>query len=107
MSVRLVSIVVVPVPSLTMWATAAAMPALVGVTGSGAPREVRSARVSLQPLGRVFLHAAALSFAHPRTGATIEARAPLDPELREYLVELAEACGVEARKVDAALRPYL
>lgn len=67
----------------------------------------RSASVSLQPLGRVFLHAAFLSFAHPRTGATLEARAPLDPKLREYLTELAEACGMEARKVDAALRPYL
>jgi 23S rRNA pseudouridine1911/1915/1917 synthase len=62
---------------------------------------------SLKPLGRVFLHAAFLSFAHPRSGATVEVRAPLDPTLHEYLVELAQARGVEARKVDAALRAFL
>jgi hypothetical protein len=73
----------------------------------GAPRQVRAGGVSLQPLGRVFLHAARLRFAHPRTGATIEVRAPLDPGLREYLNELAEAADVERRRVDAALRRYL
>jgi hypothetical protein len=48
-----------------------------------------------------------LSFAHPRTGATIEVRAPLDGGLREYLSELARAIDVESQKVDAALRRYL
>ena len=86
---------------------AAAGHPLVGDTLYGAPRQVRAGGASLNPLGRVFLHAARLSFAHPRTGATIEVRAPLDPGLREYLKELAEAADVEPRRVDAALRRYL
>ncbi len=86
---------------------AAAGHPLVGDTLYGAPRQVRAGGASLNPLGRVFLHAARLSFAHPRTGATIEVRAPLDPGLREYLKELAQAADVEPRRVDAALRRYL
>jgi 23S rRNA pseudouridine1911/1915/1917 synthase len=80
---------------------------LVGDTAYGAPRQARAGGVSLRSLGRVFLHAARLSFAHPRTGATIEVRAPLDGGLREYLSELARAIDVESQKVDAALRRYL
>ncbi len=86
---------------------AAAGHPLVGDTLYGAPRQVRAGGASLNPLGRVFLHAARLSFAHPRTGATIEVQAPLDPGLREYLKELAQAADVEPRRVDAALRRYL
>jgi len=86
---------------------AAAGHALVGDTLYGAPREVRVAGFSPSPLARVFLHAARLSFAHPRTGATVAVRAPLDPDLRNYLNELAQAVDVEARKVDAALKQYL
>ena len=80
---------------------------LVGDALYGASRQVRAGGVFLKPLGRVFLHAARLSFAHPRTGAAIEVRAPLDPELRGYLNDLAEAADIEARRVDAALRRYL
>lgn len=80
---------------------------LVGDTLYGAPRQVRAGGVSLKPLGRVFLHAARLSFAHPRTGAAVQARAPLDRGLYEYLNALAAAVDVEARRVDAALRRYL
>ena len=80
---------------------------LVGDTLYGAPRQVRAGAASLKPLGRVFLHAAHLSFAHPRTGASIEVRAPLDPGLRNYLNELALGTDTETRKVDAALRRYL
>ena len=80
---------------------------LVGDTAYGAPRQARAGGVSLRSLGRVFLHAARLSFAHPRTGVTIEVRAPLDGGLREYLSELARATDVESQKVDAALRRYL
>ena len=54
-----------------------------------------------------FLHAARLGFAHPRTGATIELRAPLAPELIDYLSELARAIDFEPSRVDAALRGYL
>jgi 23S rRNA pseudouridine1911/1915/1917 synthase len=80
---------------------------LVGDTLYGAARQVRAGTVLFKPLGRVFLHAARLSFAHPRTGASIDVRAPLDPRLHEYLNELAQATGLEPRKVDAALRRYL
>jgi 23S rRNA pseudouridine1911/1915/1917 synthase len=80
---------------------------LVGDTLYGAPRQVRAGGASLKPLGRVFLHAARLSFAHPRTGASIEVRAPLDAGLRNYLNELALGTDIDTRKVDAALRRYL
>lgn len=86
---------------------AAAGHPLVGDTLYGAPRQVRAGKVSLPPLGRVFLHAVSLRFAHPRTGVSIEARAPLDPGLRECLKELAQAADVEPRRVDATLRRYL
>jgi len=80
---------------------------LAGDTLYGAPRQIRSGGTSLTPLGRVFLHAARLKFAHPRTGAMIEVRAPLDPGLREYLSQLALATDAEPRRVDAALQRYL
>jgi 23S rRNA pseudouridine1911/1915/1917 synthase len=80
---------------------------LVGDTEYGSPRQAQAGGVSLRSLGRVFLHAARLSFAHPRTGATIDVRAPLDGGLREYLSELARAINVEPQKVDAALKRYL
>jgi 23S rRNA pseudouridine1911/1915/1917 synthase len=80
---------------------------LVGDTLYGAPRQVHAGGASLKPLGRVFLHAARLSFAHPRTGASIEIRAPLDAGLHNYLNELALGTDTDTRKVDAALRRYL
>ena len=86
---------------------AAAGHPLVGDTLYGAPRQVRVGGVALKPLGRVFLHSAHLSFAHPRTGGTIGVRAPVDPQLREYLNQLAQAAELDGRRVDAALRRYL
>jgi 23S rRNA pseudouridine1911/1915/1917 synthase len=80
---------------------------LVGDTVYGAARHARADTILLPPLTRVFLHAARLSFAHPRTGATVEVRAPLDSGLRAYLASLANALGFDPRKVDAALRGYL
>jgi 23S rRNA pseudouridine1911/1915/1917 synthase len=80
---------------------------LVGDTLYGAPERARAAGVLLPPLGRVFLHAARLSFAHPRHGRPVEVRAPLDRGLRDYLAELAAAVEIEPRQVDAALRGYL
>jgi 23S rRNA pseudouridine1911/1915/1917 synthase len=86
---------------------AAAGHPLVGDTLYGAPRQVQGGEISLKLPGRVFLHAARLSFAHPRTGATIEVRAPLDAGLREYLNEVARVSDVEPRRVDSALSRYL
>jgi 23S rRNA pseudouridine1911/1915/1917 synthase len=40
-------------------------------------------------LNRHFLHAKILGFEHPSTGATVEFRAELPPELREFLRNLA------------------
>jgi 23S rRNA pseudouridine1911/1915/1917 synthase len=80
---------------------------LVGDTLYGAPRQARAGRMLLPPLGRVFLHAARLGFAHPRGGEAVEVRAPLAPELRAYLEQLAAAVECEPRAVDAALRGYL
>lgn len=86
---------------------AAAGHPVVGDTLYGAPRQARAGRAALPLLGRVFLHAARLAFAHPRTGEAVEVRAPLAPELLAYLQELAAATGCGAREVDAALRGYL
>lgn len=80
---------------------------LVGDTLYGAPSQVRVGGAILERLGRVFLHAARLVFSHPRTGASIDVRAPLAPELRGYLDQLARALDFEPRRVDAALRRYL
>ncbi len=80
---------------------------LVGDTLYGAPERARAGRTLLPPLDRVFLHAARLGFAHPRSGKSLEVRAPLDGALREYLAQLAEAAEVRPAEVDAALRGYL
>jgi len=80
---------------------------LVGDTLYGAPERPRMGRALLAPLGRVFLHAAQLEFAHPRTGKPVRVRAPFDPGLRRYLSELAAAVEMDPRKVDDALRGYL
>ncbi|MGA7340428.1 MAG: RluA family pseudouridine synthase [Terracidiphilus sp.] len=44
-------------------------------------------------LGRNFLHAARLEFAHPVTGKTLELEAPLPVELESFLVRLESSAG--------------
>jgi len=68
---------------------------------------LRIGKVDLPPLGRNFLHAAKLGFAQPRTGAWIEVRASLPPELRDYLKKLCDAAGESQSRIDAALTGYL
>jgi 23S rRNA pseudouridine1911/1915/1917 synthase len=80
---------------------------VVGDTLYGAAREVRVGKIVLPPLGRPFLHAARIGFTHPRTGERMELRAPLAPELLEWLHRLIEAQGKTPRAIDAALRGYL
>jgi 23S rRNA pseudouridine1911/1915/1917 synthase len=80
---------------------------VVGDTLYGAPPQLRVGKVRLPPLGRNFLHAARLGFKQPRTGAWIEPRAPLPPELRGFLGQLAGAAGTAAQRIDAALAGYL
>jgi len=80
---------------------------VVGDALYGAPRRPRAGRQMLLPLGRNFLHAARIRFAHPRRAEAVEVRAPLPSELRAYLGQLAEALGVRPAVFDAALRRYL
>jgi 23S rRNA pseudouridine1911/1915/1917 synthase len=80
---------------------------VVGDTVYGAPRVVRIGGKNTAPLGRTFLHAARIAFSHPQSGERIEVRAPLAPELREYLYRVGAASGTESAKIDAALKGYL
>ncbi|MCE2940549.1 MAG: RluA family pseudouridine synthase [Gemmatimonadota bacterium] len=47
-------------------------------------------RLVALPPGRHFLHAAWLRFRHPRTGATLDLRSPLPPDLAQSLATAAE-----------------
>jgi 23S rRNA pseudouridine1911/1915/1917 synthase len=80
---------------------------VVGDTLYGAPRQERAGSELLPPLGRNFLHAARVSFGHPRTGQRIEVRAPLPPELVNYLGALGRATKADPAVIDAALREFL
>ncbi|HKQ88298.1 MAG TPA: RluA family pseudouridine synthase [Candidatus Acidoferrales bacterium] len=80
---------------------------VVGDTVYGAPREERVGKELLPPLGRNFLHAARIAFAHPRTGERLEFRAPLPAEIVDYLHALAGATGTPSAPIDAALHAYL
>lgn len=78
-----------------------------GDTLYGAPRQPKIGEKPAPALDRNFLHAARIKFQHPTTGKEIEVRAPLAPELVEYLRELAAIAGAPHAPVDAALKPYL
>lgn len=80
---------------------------IVGDALYGGAVQLRVGKSALPSLGRNFLHAARLGFTQPRTRVWMEARAPLPPELREYLVRLAEAAGEDAPRIDAVLAAYL
>jgi 23S rRNA pseudouridine1911/1915/1917 synthase len=80
---------------------------VVGDTLYGAAAQLHVGNTTLPPLGRNFLHAAKIAFSHPRTGERIEIRAPLPPELRDFLHTLATTAGGDPRKIDAALTGYL
>ena len=67
--------------------------ALVGDTVYGAASKLFVGNLELPGVSRQFLHSAKLGFPHPRTGQWIEARAPLPPDLREFLDALAAADG--------------
>jgi 23S rRNA pseudouridine1911/1915/1917 synthase len=80
---------------------------VVGDTLYGAPRRERVGDALLPELGRNFLHAARVAIAQPRTGKRIDIRAPLPPELRDYLAALASALKFDHVSIDAALRTFL
>ena len=80
---------------------------VVGDTLYGAALELRVGQITLAPLGRNFLHAARLGFAHPRSGVWIDLRAPLPIHLRAFLRQLAGAAHDDPQRIDAALANYL
>lgn len=80
---------------------------VVGDTLYGAPRRERAGAELLPPLGRNFLHAARIAFPQPSAGKKIEVRAPLPPELRDYLEALARITKMSAASIDAALKEFL
>jgi len=80
---------------------------VVGDTLYGAAAHLRVGDIALPPLGRNFLHAAKIAFSHPRTGERMELRAPLPPELHDFLHTLARTAGGDPGKIDAALNGYL
>jgi 23S rRNA pseudouridine1911/1915/1917 synthase len=80
---------------------------VVGDALYGAPKNPEAAGKSLPVLDRNFLHAARLSFVHPRTGQRVDVRAGLPSELRGFLDALAEAAGIPSARIDAALQGYL
>lgn len=61
---------------------------VVGDTLYGAPREIRGKDTNGISLARNFLHATALQFRHPQTGALLSFSTPLPLELREFLRQL-------------------
>jgi 23S rRNA pseudouridine1911/1915/1917 synthase len=80
---------------------------VVGDTLYGALRQERIHSELLPALGRNFLHAARIGFAHPRTGEPMELGAPLPADLRAYLEALGHATQTDSRAIDAALRGFL
>jgi 23S rRNA pseudouridine1911/1915/1917 synthase len=80
---------------------------IVGDTLYGAASQVRVGKIALSSLGRNFLHAAKLGFAHPRSGEWIDLCAPLPSELRAFLQRLGAATGEGPGRIDAALVGYL
>jgi 23S rRNA pseudouridine1911/1915/1917 synthase len=80
---------------------------VVGDTLYGAATQLRVGDLVLPPLERNFLHAAKIVFSHPRTGERMEIRAPMPPELRDFLYTLAKSAGGDPGKIDVALHGYL
>jgi len=64
---------------------------VVGDALYGAPREIRGKSKPAVSLDRNFLHAAAISFTHPRTGEPLSFSRPIPGELGEFLNRLQRA----------------
>jgi 23S rRNA pseudouridine1911/1915/1917 synthase len=83
---------------------------VVGDTLYGAAARPRAGSQTLEPLGRPYLHAARIGFAHPATGASMEFRAPVPRDLRNYIARIAAAEPASAKAaaaIDAALAAFL
>jgi len=80
---------------------------VVGDTLYGAPKQERVAGALLPPLERNFLHSARIAFTHPRTGERMRFRAPIAPELVDYLHLLGKATKASPASIDLALKEFL
>jgi 23S rRNA pseudouridine1911/1915/1917 synthase len=80
---------------------------VVGDTLYGASAQLHVGHTTLPSLERNFLHAARLGFQQPRTQQPIQLSAPLPPELRNYLRQLAAAAAEDSARIDAALKAFL
>ncbi|MDE3137198.1 MAG: RluA family pseudouridine synthase [Acidobacteriota bacterium] len=80
---------------------------VVGDTHYGAPRRVLLDDAPAPPLPRLWLHAARVRLAHPRTGLPLEIRAPLPRDLRDWLVALGAHFSLNAPEIDRVLESYL
>jgi len=78
-----------------------------GDTHYGAPRRILVDDAAAAPLERLWLHAARVRLAHPRTGQPLEIRAPLPRTLRDWLVALAPHFSIGAAEIDRVLAGYL
>lgn len=67
--------------------------AVVGDTLYGAPREIRVGKSGAISLSRNFLHAAELTFSHPRTGQKLTLQAALPAALERFLKTLEKPHG--------------
>jgi 23S rRNA pseudouridine1911/1915/1917 synthase len=80
---------------------------VVGDTLYGSGEKLHVGRAILPALGRNFLHAGKIAFAHPRTAEMIQLTASLPDELRAYLARLAAVVGDRPARIDAALKGFL
>jgi 23S rRNA pseudouridine1911/1915/1917 synthase len=78
-----------------------------GDTHYGAPRRIVVDDAPAPPLARLWLHAARVRLAHPRTGQPLEIRAPLPCELHDWLVALGRHFPVTTSEIDRVLEGYL
>ncbi|HWQ03037.1 MAG TPA: RluA family pseudouridine synthase [Candidatus Nitrosotenuis sp.] len=76
---------------------------VVGDVLYGAPRRIRLGSRFFPPLARNFLHAARISFDHPRTQRRVTVVAPLPPELRDFLARLGAELGEDHAAALAAI----
>ena len=80
---------------------------VVGDTLYGADTQLQVGQTTLPILERNFLHAAKIVFVQPRSGKSIQLVAPLPPELRDFLHQLATAAGDAPIRIDDALIGFL
>ena len=78
-----------------------------GDTHYGAPRRIQVDDSPAPPLERLWLHAARVRLAHPRTGQPLEIRAPLPRALRDWLVALTPHFSIGPAEIDRVLAGYL